>query len=166
MVNHILSNELDFREYLLPYTNAATIVTGDFQDTEDLDGLFSGYNPDKAVYNPASWHYEGMEPHRADDETSEQARELAAGLQHESGGPALRARRPAAGPDAAAPALRLPDPQAALRPLHARGRRGGLRRTEGAVPRGRQRLGGRRRPGGWQWPRRPGGWQWPAPRAS
>ncbi len=89
VVNHILSNELDFREYLLPYTNAATIVTGDFQDTEDLDGLFSGYNPDKAVYNPASWHYEGMEPHRADDEASEQAREVAAGLQHESGGPAL-----------------------------------------------------------------------------
>ena len=89
VVNHILSNELDFREYLLPYTNAATIVTADFQDTEDLDGLFSGYNPDKAVYNPASWHYEGMEPHRADDETSEQAREVAAGLQHESGGPAL-----------------------------------------------------------------------------
>jgi formate dehydrogenase major subunit len=89
VVNHILSNELDFREYLLPYTNAATIVTEDFQDTEDLDGLFSGYNPDKAVYNPASWHYEGMEPHSAGDETSEQARELAAGLQHESGGPAL-----------------------------------------------------------------------------
>ena len=71
VVNHILSNELDFREYLLPYTNAATIVSEDFRDTEDLDGLFSGYNPDKGVYDPASWHYEGMEPHRADDETSE-----------------------------------------------------------------------------------------------
>jgi formate dehydrogenase major subunit len=90
VVNHILSNELDFREYLLPYTNAATIVSEDFQDTEDLDGLFSGYNPDKAVYDPSSWHYEGMEPHRGDDDTSEQSRELAAGLQHESGGPALQ----------------------------------------------------------------------------
>ena len=38
----------------------------DFQDTEDLDGLFSGYNPDKAVYDPSSWHYEGMEPHHGE----------------------------------------------------------------------------------------------------
>src|SRR5690349_8410930 len=89
IVNHILSNELFFRDYVLPYTNAATIVSEDFQDTEDLDGLFSGYNPDKAVYDPTSWHYEGMEPHKGGHEASEEAREVAAGLQHESGGPAL-----------------------------------------------------------------------------
>jgi hypothetical protein len=89
IVNHILSNELFFRDYVLPYTNAATIVSEDFQDTEDLDGLFSGYNPDKAVYDPTSWHYEGMEPHKGSHEASEEAREVAAGLQHESGGPAL-----------------------------------------------------------------------------
>jgi formate dehydrogenase major subunit len=89
IVNHILSNELDFREYVLPYTNAATIVSEDFQDTDELDGLFSGYNPDKAVYDPASWHYEGMQPHRGGHEASEQGREVAAGMQHESGGPAL-----------------------------------------------------------------------------
>src|SRR6185503_15661696 len=41
IVNHILSNELFFRDYVMPYTNAATIVSEDFQDTEDLDGLFS-----------------------------------------------------------------------------------------------------------------------------
>jgi len=89
IVNHILSNELFFRDYVLPYTNAATIVREDFQDTEDLDGLFSGYNPEKAVYDPTSWHYEGMEPHKGGHEASEEAREVAAGLQHESGGPAL-----------------------------------------------------------------------------
>ena len=90
VVNHILSNELDFREYLLPYTNAATIVSEDFQDTEDLDGLFSGYNPTKAVYDPASWHYEGMEPHPGDQAGAEQSRDMASGMQHESGGPALQ----------------------------------------------------------------------------
>ena len=62
-------------------------------------------------------------------------RETAAGLQHESHGPPVPADVPAR-PDAAAPALRLPDPQAALRPLHPRGGRAGLRRTAGEVPRG------------------------------
>jgi formate dehydrogenase major subunit len=90
VVNHILSNELDFREYLLPYTNAATIVSEDFRDTEDLDGLFSGYNPDKGVYDPSSWHYEGMEPHPGDQAGAEQSRDMASGMQHESGGPALQ----------------------------------------------------------------------------
>src|SRR6266511_327693 len=42
IVNHILSGELDFREYVLAYTNAATIISEDFRDTEELDGLFSG----------------------------------------------------------------------------------------------------------------------------
>ena len=59
IVNHILSNDLDFREYVVPYTNAATILREDFVDTEDLDGLFSGYDPDTASYDAESWGYEG-----------------------------------------------------------------------------------------------------------
>ena len=35
VVNHIISNELDFREYVLPYTNAASIVSEEFVDTEE-----------------------------------------------------------------------------------------------------------------------------------
>ena len=46
-VRYILDNELDFREYVLAYTNAATIVSDDFRDTEDLDGLFSGFDPQR-----------------------------------------------------------------------------------------------------------------------
>ena len=46
------SNELDFREYVVAYTNAATIVSEDFQDTEDLDGLFSGFDPETAHLRP------------------------------------------------------------------------------------------------------------------
>ena len=46
IVNHILSNGLDFREYVVNYTNAATIISEDFADTEDLDGLFSGSHPE------------------------------------------------------------------------------------------------------------------------
>ena len=40
---------------MLAYTNAATIVSEDFQDTEDLDGLFSGYDPETGTYDQASW---------------------------------------------------------------------------------------------------------------
>jgi formate dehydrogenase major subunit len=60
LVHHILENELDFREYVVAYTNAATIVSEDFVDTEELDGLFSGYDPATQTYDPASWMYAGM----------------------------------------------------------------------------------------------------------
>ena len=59
VVNHILSNDLDFREYVVAYTNAANIVGEDFVDTEDLDGLFSGYDPDTASYDRTTWGFEG-----------------------------------------------------------------------------------------------------------
>src|SRR3954468_19774620 len=35
LVNHVLSNELDFREYVAAYTNAANIIDDQFQDTEE-----------------------------------------------------------------------------------------------------------------------------------
>jgi formate dehydrogenase major subunit len=58
LVNHVLSNGLEFREYVLAYTNAAAILGADFADTEDLDGLFSGYDPDSRTYDPTSWQYD------------------------------------------------------------------------------------------------------------
>ncbi len=61
----MLQNERDFREYVLPYTNAASIVSEEFRDTEDLDGLFSGWDEDGKVYDPSSWQYEGMEVNAA-----------------------------------------------------------------------------------------------------
>jgi formate dehydrogenase major subunit len=87
IVNHILSNDLDFREYVVPYTNAAAIVSEGFGDTEDLEGLFSGYRPETASYDPSSWQYEGMEGHA--HQSDAESKEMAAGMQHESGGPAL-----------------------------------------------------------------------------
>ncbi len=58
LVNHVLQNELDFREYVVHYTNAAAIVGEDFRDTEDLGGLFSGYDAKSGQYDPSSWQYE------------------------------------------------------------------------------------------------------------
>ncbi len=61
LINHVLSNDLDFREYVAAYTNAANVISPHFQDTEDLDGLFSGFDPDTGHYDPVSWHYEPPE---------------------------------------------------------------------------------------------------------
>ena len=60
IVNHILSTESYFREYVVAYTNAATILREDFADVDDLDGVFSGYDPETGTYDTASWGYEGM----------------------------------------------------------------------------------------------------------
>src|SRR5690606_16559037 len=59
LVHYVLEHGLEFRDYLLAYTNAPAIINEDFRDTEDLAGLFSGYDPDSRTYNTASWQYEG-----------------------------------------------------------------------------------------------------------
>src|SRR5437879_10434896 len=46
IVNYIIENGREFREYVVNYTNAAAIISDDFRDTEDLDGLFSGWQSD------------------------------------------------------------------------------------------------------------------------
>jgi formate dehydrogenase major subunit len=61
IVNYILSNEKYFRDYVVAYTNAATLLREDFQDVDDLDGVFSGYDPDTGTYDTTSWSYEGQE---------------------------------------------------------------------------------------------------------
>ena len=63
LVRHVIENDLWFEEYVKTYTNAATIVTEDFQDTEDLDGLFSGWDEEREAYDPSSWAYAGDSPH-------------------------------------------------------------------------------------------------------
>src|SRR6266851_4077617 len=54
----LLPREQFFHDYLLHYTNAATIVTEEFKDTEDLEGLFSGFDPAKRKYDNKKWRYQ------------------------------------------------------------------------------------------------------------
>jgi len=61
IVNHILQTDAWFRDYVVPYTNAANLVSPDFQDSEDLDGLFSGFDPATRAYDTRTWQYEGVE---------------------------------------------------------------------------------------------------------
>ena len=65
IINDILTNERFFREYVVAYTNAATLVSDDFQDVDDLDGVFSGYDTETATYDPTSWAYKGAAEHAA-----------------------------------------------------------------------------------------------------
>jgi formate dehydrogenase major subunit len=80
LINHVLTSGREFREYVVRYTNAATVLSEDFQDTDELDGVFSGFQPDEAGYDVASWRYEGMEP-RASAGKREQAAKASAGEQ-------------------------------------------------------------------------------------
>ncbi len=59
MINYALANDKYFREYVVHYTNAATILREDFRDTEDLGGKFSGWDDEKKAYSPETWLYEG-----------------------------------------------------------------------------------------------------------
>src|SRR4051812_48495298 len=61
IVNHILANDLYFEEYVKHYTNAPVIIDPEYRDTEDLDGVFSGFDPETGKYDVESWMYAGME---------------------------------------------------------------------------------------------------------
>jgi formate dehydrogenase major subunit len=61
LVNYIITHERYFTEYVVNYTNAGAIVSEDFRDTEDLDGLFSGWDAETGKYEIDSWQYEGTE---------------------------------------------------------------------------------------------------------
>ncbi|HJQ28588.1 MAG TPA: molybdopterin-dependent oxidoreductase, partial [Rubrobacter sp.] len=58
LINYVIENEAYFEEYVKIYTNAATIITEDFEDA-DASGLFSGWDEESKQYDPSSWRYEG-----------------------------------------------------------------------------------------------------------
>jgi formate dehydrogenase major subunit len=59
LINYVIQNEEYFKDYVLHYTNAATLVSEEFEDA-GADGLFSGWDEEKQRYDPSSWRYEGM----------------------------------------------------------------------------------------------------------
>jgi formate dehydrogenase major subunit len=59
LINYVLEHDLWFKEYALNYTNLSTIISDDFKDTSDGDGLFSGWQPDRRAYEYKSWQYQG-----------------------------------------------------------------------------------------------------------
>lgn len=65
LIRWLIENNRYFHEYVVNYTNAGTIIGTEYQDTEDLDGVFSGlmeYTGDPingfiAQYQSGSWQY-------------------------------------------------------------------------------------------------------------
>ena len=99
IIHHVLENERYFRDYLLAYTNAATIIGEDFRDTEDLDGVFSGLEVEERSYDVTSWMYEGAQIQAASGQREQVAaerarqrstRRSARGEAHGSGGAGIR----------------------------------------------------------------------------
>ena len=58
LINHVLEHEAYFREYVVNYTNAAYLIREGYKDSEELDGLFSGFDAQGRKYDPASWGYD------------------------------------------------------------------------------------------------------------
>ena len=59
IIRHLLETSSYFYDYVVHFTNASTLIRGDFGDTEDLDGLFSGFDPKTETYSDqSSWDYE------------------------------------------------------------------------------------------------------------
>ena len=121
IIRYILEHERYFKEYVVNYTNAAAILSEEFEDTEDHDGLFGGWDAEKGEYQSGKWQYEGVEP------------QAAAGAREASGGSGEEQKQPIQAentdPTLAASALRVPDAEAPLRALHAGDGGGDLRHS-------------------------------------
>ncbi|OBJ72648.1 formate dehydrogenase [Mycobacterium sp. 1274756.6] len=94
LINYVLTHDLWFRDYVLAYTNAATLIDENYRDTEDLGGLFSGFDADTGAYDPATWSYAARGGGRVDSpagghEHGAHASARGAGDVHGSGGPPL-----------------------------------------------------------------------------
>ena len=59
LINYTITQKKYFKEYVCHYTNAPTILREDFKDTEELGGLFSGWDEQEKEYDPKTWLYEG-----------------------------------------------------------------------------------------------------------
>jgi len=101
IINYVLANEKYFRDYVVTYTNAATILSEDYADTEDLDGVFSGLDREHRHYDFEAWRYQGADvsaaagdrdrpedPEQDHGPAQRQVRQAARGEAHGAGGAA------------------------------------------------------------------------------
>ncbi len=57
LIHYVIAHERFFKDYVQAFTNAAVILSDEYQDTEELDGLFSGWQKDEGQYESESWSY-------------------------------------------------------------------------------------------------------------
>jgi len=70
LINYILAHDKWFKEYVLAYTNASSIVDEGYVDAEDGDGMFSGFDPANNRYDNSSWTYSGPPTQQKEDAAS------------------------------------------------------------------------------------------------
>ncbi|HEX9118049.1 MAG TPA: molybdopterin-dependent oxidoreductase, partial [Anaerolineae bacterium] len=63
LINYVINSrrwqtEPFFKEYVVNYTNAATLINTDYKDTEDNQGVFSGLAADRKSYATTTWTYQ------------------------------------------------------------------------------------------------------------
>lgn len=58
IISYVLQNGLFHKEYVVNYTNAATLVTPGYKGPGELDGFFSGFSAEEKTYDRATWSYQ------------------------------------------------------------------------------------------------------------
>ena len=58
MIKYIIDNHLYCKKFLRLYTNATFLVNPDIQLPDELDGLFSGYDPETRSYDKSTWTFQ------------------------------------------------------------------------------------------------------------
>jgi len=56
VINYAIANNRIAKDYLVNYTNAAFVIKDGFKLPDD--GLYSGFDPEKQVYDKSTWNYE------------------------------------------------------------------------------------------------------------
>ena len=69
LINYVLISDGWFKEYVLAYTNASSLIDERYVDAEDNGGVFSGYDPRSGSYDNASWAYAGS-PQEANEDAA------------------------------------------------------------------------------------------------
>ena len=133
LIRYILEEQKYFKDYVVAYTNAADPDHRRLPGTPRTSTASSrASTPSARSTTRKTWRYDAEPRERPGNQPVREPND-ASHLQR----PGRQADEAAAHrPDAAAPALRLPDPPPALRPLHARDGRAGLRHAARDVPEG------------------------------
>jgi formate dehydrogenase major subunit len=58
LIKYAIDHDLYFKDYVVHFTNAPFLIDPDFKTPTDLDGLFTGFDPDKKTYDRSSWKYQ------------------------------------------------------------------------------------------------------------
>src|SRR5579871_1325747 len=139
LIHYAIQNNRIAKDYLVHYTNAAFVIKEGFKLPED--GLFSGFDPARQVYDKSTWNYE----EGGDVSGKPEAAHQAAAAPAKPGAPPPQPALPAN--VAYDPTLRLPTAEEAIRTLHTGVCGAGYGHPQGAVPQGRRlvHLGAQRR---------------------